>query len=593
MITSLRRLLRSKQDESKPTATDETRPTNNDKNEGEDVLDVVIIGAGWAGLGAGRYFWEKQRDDFRFCILEGQTTIGGRSKTLHPISKEYADNSMLELGSQWIHGAHRRNRVFQLALKHDMLLHFDSGDDAWDSSAIWVDRVVDEGTLTIEDMINNPSLKKPPRRRPERMDPDIEDQLSTRLMKGRKGFYPFLFSYTARQKKQWKKDRCKDPRMPEQPPPASIRDVYDLFCEEKQLSTQDRKYLQYLLENDFTQEYAASVEDIDAEWCDHDKEYSGGDVHFGLWKEKADRGNVQGGYSELIRRFAEPLLKEGLIQCHCKVTSIDTSNEPVVIEYQRTTQRPDGESTTQHRMLADCVLCTVPLGALKAGSIQFRPLLPDAKTQAIQKLGMGIYNKVVFVWTPDQRSQLPWLFPLDGDEYQEERGKATRQIWVERISLPGEPQGPWSCCYTAHTHQRPDTPILLYFFLAGRTAQEMESLSDSETQEQALVALRDWFEDPHIPDPQQMIVTRWFSDPFTGGSYSFYKIGSSPEDRKELAKPLPNKRLYFAGEACHIKYYATTHGALMSGQETGKAVWKNHLNTSKERRRRKVNSQRD
>lgn len=65
-------------------------------------------------------------------------------------------------------------------------------------------------------------------------------------------------------------------------------------------------------------------------------------------------------------------------------------------------------------ILADVVLCTLPLGVLKLSSaassgqlntVQFSPPLPDWKTSAIQRLGFGNLNKVVLCferifWNP-------------------------------------------------------------------------------------------------------------------------------------------------------------------------------------------------
>jgi monoamine oxidase len=40
------------------------------------------------------------------------------------------------------------------------------------------------------------------------------------------------------------------------------------------------------------------------------------------------------------------------------------------------------------------VIVTVPLGVLKAGDIKFTPRLPDNKQYAIDRLGIGFYDKV-------------------------------------------------------------------------------------------------------------------------------------------------------------------------------------------------------
>jgi len=47
---------------------------------------------------------------------------------------------------------------------------------------------------------------------------------------------------------------------------------------------------------------------------------------------------------------------------------------------------------------ADMVLCTVPLGVLKSGSIKFDPALPSRKVEAIERLGFGLLNKVAMVF---------------------------------------------------------------------------------------------------------------------------------------------------------------------------------------------------
>ena len=596
------------------------------KEEEEDtILDAVIIGAGWAGLGAARYFLDKQqKQSFQFCVLEGHPDrIGGRSRTLAPISGEYPQ-SMVELGSQWIHGVHARNPVYQLAKQHDMILHYDRHEHAWGitgTSTIWYDKeeIIQESGQA--DTTSTGGTRSEPTRITERLEGDREEYLNKVL---KKGFYQYMERYSRKQMRQKNKHKKNKKPLSANAPsaldkPRSVRDVLEEYSKLKQLTPQDSQCLYYMVDMGLTQDYAGSLEDIDAVWWDHDQEYGGGDCHFGFSNPELDdkshkrdkkktRGSVPGGYSELIQKFAEPLrIAEGkdansrrsssnnIIRCNCVVTSIDYTSDPVVIEYRHTNTTmttPENESleTVAHRLLARKVLCTVPLGVLKAKSLQFTPPLPLPKCQAIERLGMGIYNKVVLVWKPEQRALLPWLLPLAEQQQQhhapkstppEENGKATRRMWMERIRLPGEPQGPWTVCYNAHTHQQDaSSPALLYFFLAGRLAQEVEQLSNEEMQQQAMAALRNWFEngsngDTKIPEPEHTVLTRWHQDPLARGSYSYYQVGSSPVDRMELGRPLDDK-VFFAGEAYHLQYYATVHGALVSGQSTAKTMWKQH-----------------
>jgi hypothetical protein len=62
-----------------------------------------------------------------------------------------------------------------------------------------------------------------------------------------------------------------------------------------------------------------------------------------------------------------------------------------------------------------------------------------------------------------------------------------------------------------------------------------------------------------IPQPTSYVVTRWASDPFSYGTYSYIAVGSSGDDYDTLAKTVDNK-LFFAGEATIREHPATAAG---------------------------------
>ena len=66
-------------------------------------------------------------------------------------------------------------------------------------------------------------------------------------------------------------------------------------------------------------------------------------------------------------------------------------------------------------------------------------------------------------------------------------------------------------------------------------------------------------------------ITRWGSDPFSLGSYSFMKVGATPAHIEGLAHPVLN-RLFFAGEATSSEHPSTVHGALVSGVDCAQMV---------------------
>lgn len=63
----------------------------------------------------------------------------------------------------------------------------------------------------------------------------------------------------------------------------------------------------------------------------------------------------------------------------------------------------------------------------------------------------------------------------------------------------------------------------------------------------------------------------WLRDPFARGSYSFYAVGSSPDDRRALAAEDP-AGVFWAGEATDVGAPATVQGAIHSGRRAAREV---------------------
>lgn len=148
--------------------------------------------------------------------------------------------------------------------------------------------------------------------------------------------------------------------------------------------------------------------------------------------------------------------------------------------------------TNNHKFYGKKVVVTVPLGVLKKKSLKFNPELPHDKITAIDKLGMGLMNKVVL--------RFPHFF-WDSNLY--------------RILHVGQIKGeiPWidSCSST--------DPILLCW-MACEYAEEMENFSKEEVLSKIMTILRRIFPNVDVPDPVDYHVTRWGSDPFSYGSWS-------------------------------------------------------------------------
>ncbi|KAH8327373.1 hypothetical protein KR074_002283 [Drosophila pseudoananassae] len=213
---------------------------------------------------------------------------------------------------------------------------------------------------------------------------------------------------------------------------------------------------------------------------------------------------------------------------------------------------------------ADLVVCTLTLGVLKlavaheesqqSNTVKFDPPLPDWKQQAIRRLGFGNLNKVVLCfdrifWDPNAN-----LFGHVGST----------------TSSRGEMFLFWSIS---------SSPVLLAL-VAGMAANIVESVTDDIIIGRCMSVLKNIFGNTSVPQPKETVVTRWRSDPWARGSYSYVSVGSSGSDYDLLAAPvipptckepegLP--RLFFAGEHTIRNYPATVHGAYLSGlREAGR-----------------------
>ncbi len=200
--------------------------------------------------------------------------------------------------------------------------------------------------------------------------------------------------------------------------------------------------------------------------------------------------------------------------------------------------------TKQKTFQADAVVVTLPLGILKAGKVKFEPELPAKKQQAISRLGMGVLNKIAL--------KFPATFwPTD-----------CRIITYLAKSYPSVA---WFLNYERSFHH-----AVLVGFFGGSIAHRFETKKDEEIVAEVMSVLRQYVSSP-IPDPLHYLITRWASDPYTLGSYSYIPINASGADYDTLAEPIDNK-IFFAGEATNKFFPGTTHGAYLSGMREAKRI---------------------
>jgi hypothetical protein len=108
------------------------------------------------------------------------------------------------------------------------------------------------------------------------------------------------------------------------------------------------------------------------------------------------------------------------------------------------------------------------------------------------------------------------------------------------------------------SHGRP----VLVLLIGGDKGREIEGWPEARVLEWARSILGQLF--GPVPAPRSVVTTRWASDPFALGSYSYVAVGATPTDIEALAEPV-GESLLFAGEATVRTHWACVHSAYVSG----------------------------
>ncbi len=196
---------------------------------------------------------------------------------------------------------------------------------------------------------------------------------------------------------------------------------------------------------------------------------------------------------------------------------------------------------------ARAALITVPLGVLKAKSIEFAPKL-TLHTTYWDKHSFGTVTKVALLFR--------------------------EPFWRERVPKPSffhTPKKEINVWWTLHP---PSTPVMIGW-VGGPIAEVLSENSPDAVVSIALGILAEAF---NIQAPQMRSlfvegkVFSWSKDPFAKGAYSNVPAhgGELPEKLSEPAA----QTLFFAGEATSYEQSGTVNGAIGSGKSAAEAILK-------------------
>ncbi|MFM8394226.1 MAG: flavin monoamine oxidase family protein, partial [Acidobacteriota bacterium] len=237
-------------------------------------------------------------------------------------------------------------------------------------------------------------------------------------------------------------------------PDTSLRQVVDTLINQLSNVPEASRFINFFLNIEIEHDYSGSASSLSTNWYDSDEEYSGNDVL------------IEKGFGTLIDFMAKGLT----VELNQVVKKIDWSQPTVRVITDR------GEFSADH------VIVTIPLGVLQAKSVNFTPVLPAIKQNAIDKLGMGVLNKCYL--------RFPTAFwPIDLD-------------WIDYIP---ENHGQWA--EWVSLRRALNQPVLIGFNAADH-GRKIETLPDTEIVGSAMATLRIMFGE-NIPDPVDYQITRW------------------------------------------------------------------------------------
>jgi monoamine oxidase len=190
-------------------------------------------------------------------------------------------------------------------------------------------------------------------------------------------------------------------------------------------------------------------------------------------------------------------------------------------------------------------IVTVSTGVLATQGIAFDPPLPVRTCEAIHALPLGLLTKIAFpAGHPDAPDMAPFasLRRVLADVHDRPMS------WVSRLF--GDP--------------------VMIAFCGGARAWDIAgdaAAAEAVAREEAAMV----FGARAAAALGRPVVTRWAEDPLFRGAYS-HAVPGAQAARRDLARPLAQGRLCFAGEACHPRFAATVAGAWLSGIDAARAV---------------------
>ena len=249
-------------------------------------------------------------------------------------------------------------------------------------------------------------------------------------------------------------------------------------------------------------------------------------VDFARADDRGEEVACRDGLGAVLAAAAKPLA----VELDTPVRNIDTGGRAIVLETARGTLR------------ARAVIVTASTNVLAAKHIEFRQGLPKRVSDAIERLSLGTYDRIVF-----ELAGNPFGFRAD-----------------ERIVFKS------ANARTAALLGRAGGGDLAYADIAGRFGRELAAAGEPAMLAFLSELMLAQFGSEAPGKIGRTEVIRWDKEPFVLGGFSAAAPGAAAS-RRVLIEPVGD-RLFFAGEAAHETQWGTVGGAWASGERAANAA---------------------
>lgn len=243
---------------------------------------------------------------------------------------------------------------------------------------------------------------------------------------------------------------------------------------------------------------------------------------FAAYRDSEINWRVRRGYGALVAAYGAEIP----VALNTRVDRIDHSGARIRIE------------TSQGVLTAAKIIITVPSDILAREKIRFHPLLPE-KVDAAAGIPLGVADKV--------------MLAVSG---------------ADDLPVEGHMRGAIDRTATASYQLRPFGQPCIEGYFGGSYARQLEEAGDGALAAAAIEEVVALLGSDFRKKLKPLAASSWARDEFAMGSYSCALPGHFG-DRAILAAPVDN-RLFFAGEATHLHYFSTCHGARDSGERAAR-----------------------